>query len=132
MELTSCGRQEISAPKKLGLDLQLDGESGANITPAADGQVWLDKVQELAHRGITARQLLGFYADLGGEVMKHFDPDRSTTHDVVRQAIIPESLQIKDVGSFMVRVHRATGLAALDLLSASDPYCVVSVQGRGF
>ena len=39
-------------------------------------------------------QLLDFYVDLD-HFMPHFDPERSTTHDVVRQAIIPNSLQYR-------------------------------------
>ena len=35
-------------------------------------------------RGLTIRQLLEFYADLGQGNMRHFDPSRSTTHDVAR------------------------------------------------
>ena len=131
-ELHACTRREtISPPKKLGLDLELLAKDGAvPATPEGsqgDKLVWSSKVQELANRGITVRQLLDFYSDLGVEVMSHFDPDRSTTHDVVRQAIIPQSIRIKERRSFVVVVHRATGLAALDLISSSDPYCVVSI-----
>eukprot|EP00439_Symbiodinium_sp_Y106_P050097 s5701_g6.t1 len=60
--------------------------------------------------------------------MRHFDPSRSTTHDVVRQAIIPRSLQFRETRCFLVVVHRATELASLDF-RGSDPYCIVSVQG---
>jgi len=49
------------------------------------------KVTELAYRGITVEQLLDFYAKLGRDVMPHFDPLKSTTADVVFQAIIPLS-----------------------------------------
>ncbi|OLP98862.1 hypothetical protein AK812_SmicGene18652 [Symbiodinium microadriaticum] len=54
-----------------------------------------DKVQELALRSIDLSELLDFYESLGGEGsrMPHFDPCWSTTHDVVRQAIIPASRQ---------------------------------------
>eukprot|EP00439_Symbiodinium_sp_Y106_P030900 s444_g3.t1 len=130
-ELSGWGQERILPPRKLGLDLQqLDGEE--TVQPAeSDKLVWLDKVKELAGRGITIRQLLDFYVDLGHEVMKHFDPKKSTTHDVVRQAIIPRSLQLRDSRYLVVVVHRATGLSSLDLFSGSDPYCVVSVQGSG-
>ncbi|CAE7245713.1 Synaptotagmin-4 [Symbiodinium microadriaticum] len=129
-ELSGWGQERIMPPRKLGLDLQLDGEETVP-TAESDKQVWLDKVKELAGRGITIRQLLDFYVDLGHEVMKHFDPKKSTTHDVVRQAIIPRSLQLRDSRYLVVVVHRATGLSSLDLFSGSDPYCVVSVQGSG-
>lgn len=50
------------------------------------------KVAELAERGIEIQDLLDFYDSLGTRhVMPHFDPDKSTTHDVVRQAVIPLS-----------------------------------------
>ena len=80
-ELSGWGQERILPPRKLGLDLQqLDGEE--TVQPAeSDKLVWLDKVKELAGRGITIRQLLDFYVDLGHEVMKHFDPKKSTTHD---------------------------------------------------
>ena len=52
----------------------------------------------MGSRRICLSQLLDFYARLGergcpGErtLMPHFDPNRSTTNDVVRHAIIPES-----------------------------------------
>jgi hypothetical protein len=48
------------------------------------------KAKELAHRAITVGDLLDFYGSLP-EVMPQFDPDRATTSDVVRQAVIPLS-----------------------------------------
>ena len=48
-------------------------------------------MKELAHRSIDLESLLDFYEKLGSEVMKHFDPQVSTTADVVRQAVIPLS-----------------------------------------
>ena len=97
--------------------------------------MWMEKVEELAGRGLTIRQLLGFYSELGGSLMPHFDPDRSTTHDVVRQAIIPSSLKLRTgvlssvfwsprtSQSFLVVVHGADDLDVRDIFS-SDPYCV--------
>merc|ERR1712048_1543605 len=50
------------------------------------------KVVELAHRGISVRHILDFWEKLGTpEVMPSFHPAVSTTHDVVRHAIIPLS-----------------------------------------
>lgn len=51
------------------------------------------KVKELAGRGFELGHLLSFYERLGpeGDIMQHFDSSRSTTRDVVRQAIIPSS-----------------------------------------
>mmetsp|Transcript_120248 Transcript_120248/g.256643 ORF Transcript_120248/g.256643 Transcript_120248/m.256643 type:complete len:459 (-) Transcript_120248:30-1406(-) len=53
--------------------------------------VWNSTVDELAHRGVQLGQLLDFYDKLGTSVMPHFDARRSTTNDVVRQAVIPLS-----------------------------------------
>ena len=52
-------------------------------------------MQELSLRSINLSELLDFYESLGceGSRMPHFDPCQSTTHDVVRQAIIPASRQ---------------------------------------
>jgi len=50
------------------------------------------KVEQLASRGIRLSALLEFWAELlEGEIMPSFDPRRSRTNDVVRQAIIPKS-----------------------------------------
>lgn len=112
-------------PKKLGLDMDLL-EGKAVLEMEEEGELtetWTQKVEELAQRGITIRQLLDFYASLG-TLMPHFDPDRSTTHDVVRQAIIPNSLHYRNWRTFMVVVHQASDLAAMDFFN-SDPYCIV-------
>ena len=59
--------------------------------PDSDSR-WSQKVRELADRGFTLASLLDFYELLlKGEVMPSFSPERSTTRDVVRQAIIPSS-----------------------------------------
>ena len=61
---------------------------------------WDEKVAELANRQISVADLLTFYIRLGRSednehrlkpLMPHFDAGRSTTNDVVRHAIIPES-----------------------------------------
>jgi len=57
----------------------------------SDCAEWDAKVQELASRGFSLRCLLSFYKRLGKEYMPHFDPERHTTKDVVRQTIIPLS-----------------------------------------
>eukprot|EP00429_Kryptoperidinium_foliaceum_P013548 CAMPEP_0176045110 /NCGR_PEP_ID=MMETSP0120_2-20121206/22391_1 /TAXON_ID=160619 /ORGANISM="Kryptoperidinium foliaceum, Strain CCMP 1326" /LENGTH=854 /DNA_ID=CAMNT_0017378515 /DNA_START=41 /DNA_END=2605 /DNA_ORIENTATION=+ len=55
-------------------------------------QVWKSKVNELAHRGIRLDDLLKVWEQLMAKrTMPHFDPRRSTTNDVVRQIIIPQS-----------------------------------------
>lgn len=49
-----------------------------------------EKMKELAQRGFQLGTLLDLYAKLGtADVMEHFDPEKSTTSDVVRAAIIP-------------------------------------------
>ncbi|CAE7405726.1 mycA, partial [Symbiodinium necroappetens] len=50
---------------------------------------WHAKVAELSMRGITARELLEFYKQLGSGTMPHYSAGMHTTGDVVRQAIIP-------------------------------------------
>eukprot|EP00931_Biecheleriopsis_adriatica_P074955 TRINITY_DN48922_c0_g1_i1.p1 TRINITY_DN48922_c0_g1~~TRINITY_DN48922_c0_g1_i1.p1 ORF type:complete len:695 (+),score=103.32 TRINITY_DN48922_c0_g1_i1:49-2133(+) len=59
--------------------------------PAAD-IAWQDKVEELAGRALSLGALLDFYAMLPN-VMKHYCPKKHTTNDVVRQAIIPLTMQ---------------------------------------
>ncbi len=46
---------------------------------------------ELSGRGITLEALLKFYSGLRVGAMPHFDPEKHTTADVVRLAIIPAS-----------------------------------------
>ena len=126
-----CSASKLVPPRKFRLDTgftQSDGPTGAaDVLPASSNRVWTEKVQELAGRGITVRALLEFYMALGQEVMQHFDPNESTTHDFVRQAIIPNSLRMKEPRCFVVVVKEDTRWAALDLFTNSEPYCVVSV-----
>ena len=103
------------------MDVEFVAEQGM-ATPATSSKVWEEKVKELAGRGITIRQLLDFYSRLGQDIMYHFDPDESTTHDVVRQAIIPMSTQTAQAPlghrgrSFEIVLRlRACSLAALDI-----------------
>lgn len=55
---------------------------------------WQEAVESLANRGFSLRNLLLFYERLF-EVMPHFDPNRHTTGDVVRGAIIPDSAGLR-------------------------------------
>ena len=59
---------------------------------------WRNKVSELAYRGVRLSYILAFYQSLaegtlqdsrGQQIFAHFDPDKHTTTDVTRQAIIP-------------------------------------------
>eukprot|EP00439_Symbiodinium_sp_Y106_P032364 s60_g3.t2 len=77
-------------PPELGLDLMAPSLSD-DVLSAGDGDVAQQKVIELASRGIRVRHLLDFYEEILGR--EFFDPERSTTHDVVRHAIIPMTLQ---------------------------------------
>lgn len=61
-----------------------------SIPPGADAKIWAAQVKVLANRGFTLSSLLSFWRSLGS-VMPSFDPQRSTTNDVVRMAIIPLS-----------------------------------------
>ena len=90
-----CSFKAISSSMvglRFGLDIHASNE---HSEPGERSAVWMEKVEELAGRGLSIRQLLDFYSELGSGLMPHFDPDRSTTHDVVRQAIIPSSLKLR-------------------------------------
>ena len=102
-------------PRKFGLDLSLCSSSTSNLGSTGSTEsleslepgvstTWENKVKELAQRGITVRQLLDFYADLEQQ-MSHFDPDQSTTHDVVRQVVIPGSLQMRGSRHYQIVVQ---------------------------
>ncbi|CAE8588792.1 unnamed protein product [Polarella glacialis] len=75
--------------QKAGLQLRAAAEK-AKWTTGDEG--WDRKVLDLASRGITLRALLRFYRRLGtSSVMPHFDPEKHSTADVARQAVIPLS-----------------------------------------
>ncbi|CAE7625670.1 PAO [Symbiodinium sp. CCMP2592] len=118
----------ILPSKQMGLEIQISEPGGsegqATVSAAAeDRKVWFEKVKELAGRALTIRQLLDFYCELGS--MHFFDPLNSTTHDVVRQAIIPQSLKLREAGRFfVVTVHRAIGFVP----SLGSLFCAVSVR----
>jgi len=75
---------------------------------------WQAKVQELAWRSMTVESILDLFERLGpqGDVMVHYDPWKSTTNDVVRQAIIPMSRTGSSGVSYadLVRGGRAAAL----------------------
>ena len=74
---------------------------------------WDEHVKEIAGRRMSVDQLLDFYAKLGpqrttGELrMTHFDPARSTTTDVVRHVVIPES-RCGDTGKALAEVVQSS------------------------
>eukprot|EP00931_Biecheleriopsis_adriatica_P055337 TRINITY_DN32689_c0_g2_i2.p1 TRINITY_DN32689_c0_g2~~TRINITY_DN32689_c0_g2_i2.p1 ORF type:complete len:1177 (-),score=214.66 TRINITY_DN32689_c0_g2_i2:76-3606(-) len=76
------------------------GEEEGSSLPVEGAQdaAWQAKLQQLASRGMKVGHLIGFYQSLaegtlldenGKQLMEHFDPTQHTTHDVVREAIIP-------------------------------------------
>jgi len=58
---------------------------------AVQGSEWEAKTEELASRGISLSDLVGFYSNLGDSIMKSFQPAVHTTNDVVRLGIIPQT-----------------------------------------
>ena len=100
----TCGKK-VGLPRRS----QLDGE--ANDVVSCDKCAWAEKVAEIADRRVAVGQLLDFHKRLGSEnLMPHFDPLRSTTNDVVRHAIIPES-RCGNLGKALAEVlpRRSTG-----------------------
>lgn len=66
--------------------------SMSDFLEVSEQDLYRAKVEELAQRGFRLRSLIKFWEELlEGEVMPSFDPRRSQTNDVVRQAIIPSS-----------------------------------------
>jgi len=85
-------------------DLKYHSESAWNFERTATGafnttgeqdksaREWQEKVAGLATRRVSVEVLLHFYLQLGQEnAMPHFDSKRSTTNDVVRHMVIPQS-----------------------------------------
>jgi len=67
-------------------------DSGRVRHPSIVDPLWSCKVEELAGRGFMLENLLGFFEELlQRSFMPSFHPLKSTTNDVVRQAIIPLS-----------------------------------------
>jgi len=102
----TCGQQ-------LGKSLN---QASQSITPvhavsACDACAWEIKVAELANRRVSVGQLLNFYTQLGASekpgLMPHFLPEKSTTNDVVRHAVIPESRQGTKGEALAVTWHQA-------------------------
>jgi len=82
--------KQQGAMKKPSLPSKSDVSSASRF--GAEELTWNHKVRELANRGFELGNLLEFMEDLvKGEIMPTFNPERSTTNDVVRQAIIPLS-----------------------------------------
>ncbi|CAE6915427.1 unnamed protein product [Symbiodinium natans] len=90
----SCGSLSVAKTLSDQVGRRLSGTSRRRVGSAiaCERCSWDAVVQEIAGRRVSVLQLLDFYASLGSDLMAHFDPARSTTNDVVYQAIIPESL----------------------------------------
>jgi hypothetical protein len=72
--------------------IQPRGNVSQPTSCSSDMTLWDEKVLELADRGFRLGVLLDFVALLlEGQVMPSFQPEQSTTNDVVRLAIIPLS-----------------------------------------
>uniref|UniRef100_A0A7S4STG1 Uncharacterized protein n=1 Tax=Alexandrium monilatum TaxID=311494 RepID=A0A7S4STG1_9DINO len=81
--------------------------------------LWQSTVKSLAGRGLSVGELLDFYEQLGrpGGPMPLFDPERSTTNDVVRQAIIPHT-----------RTGTGGGAAYVSMLAPLEGRCLPQVM----
>ncbi len=66
---------------------------------------WMEKVEELSSRGISAEALLYFYKGLPS-LMPSYDPCVHTTCDVVRQAIIPATREQRSSYSALLGAAR--------------------------
>lgn len=73
------------------LEKRAETQKGLASLDPIEGDGWWSKVSELSQRGFTLEALMRFYRGLGKEYMSHFSPNKHTTKDVVRAAIIPES-----------------------------------------
>ncbi|CAK9006965.1 unnamed protein product [Durusdinium trenchii] len=77
-------------PKPPNVQREISRVRTIPIPVGADEKIWAAHVKVLANRGFTVSSLLDFWRQLP-RVMPSFDPQRSTTTDVVRMAIIPLS-----------------------------------------
>jgi len=108
-ELSLRDEATCNCGKQIGKALSQSSQVSRPVDPGelCETCAWNEKVAELAQRRISAHQLLSFYLRLGrqGEtpMMPHFDPRISTTNDVVRQAIIPQS-RLDDKGKALAEV----------------------------
>lgn len=91
LHVTKAGVLEAAAVEDQRLDRRLRMRTKCRKQIYADAR-WSEKVRELADRGLTLEKLLDFYDQLRrGKAMPHFDPALHSTHDVVREVIIPRT-----------------------------------------
>lgn len=83
-------REERLARKAEAIRTCKRREMASQYEPCSN-EHWQTVVEDLAMRGFTLEQLLVFYKMLP-ELMPHWDPTKHRTVDVVRQAIIPDSV----------------------------------------
>ena len=105
----TCGR-------RVGIRQRSQSEGQADVE-SCDKCAWVEKVAEIGDRRVTVGQLLDFHARLRLEgLMSHFDPLRSTTNDVVRHAIIPES-RCGNVGKALAKVWAQGSRSSLRMVT---------------
>ena len=108
--------------------------SDVRAESACEACAWEMKVAELANRRVSVGQLLTFYTQLGScsnmasqtatRFMPHFLPEKSTTNDVVRHAVIPASRR-GDTGLALADTWQAVGDVA-----SSNFFSTVLTQNR--
>merc|ERR1712136_195369 len=119
-------------------DAAVPEPNSAEKKPEQD-PAWWTLVSDLAHRGFTLGKLLDYYDDLGKVHMPWFDPDRSTTSDVVRAAIIADALEVRSYDPIAQKLKNPykiksvrDDLSSKDLLGTTYWVCAFSVnQHRG-
>lgn len=83
-----CSWQFATADSADSVSMRREKTASRELSFERSSTAWNMKVAEIAGRGITVKELLGFYRDLR-DVMPHYKASVHTTGDVVRHAIIP-------------------------------------------
>eukprot|EP00439_Symbiodinium_sp_Y106_P022120 s5729_g2.t1 len=83
-----CSWQFATADSADSVSMRREKTASRQLSFERSSTAWNMKVAEIAGRGITVKELLGFYRDLR-DVMPHYKASVHTTGDVVRHAIIP-------------------------------------------
>ncbi|CAE7248166.1 vps51 [Symbiodinium sp. CCMP2592] len=83
-----CSWQFATADSADSMSMRREKTASRELSFERSSTAWNMKVAEIAGRGITVKELLGFYRDLR-DVMPHYKASVHTTGDVVRHAIIP-------------------------------------------
>jgi hypothetical protein len=88
VKVFQAGRPLVDIPQESEDNFLVSENKKKVSNPSAK---WQEQVRVISRRGISVNDVLRFYGRLGKDVMPHFDASKSTTNDVVRQAIIPLS-----------------------------------------